>query len=59
MKQIAVNTDVNAPPMWHNQITSYSDMFKSIPEMIRWLSENPRTSKQLKTTNQPTNINLK
>ncbi|MFP3037833.1 MAG: hypothetical protein ACKESC_00670, partial [Candidatus Hodgkinia cicadicola] len=55
---IAVNIDVNAPIVAQADYVLFMDMFKAIPEMIRWLSENPRTSKQLKPT-KPTNINLK
>ncbi len=48
---IAVNNDVNAPIVSQADYVLIMDMFKAIPEMIRWLSEKPRTSKQLKVKN--------
>ncbi len=36
--------------MSQSEIMSYLDMFKAIPEMIRWLADKPKTSKQLKAT---------
>ncbi|MFP3037916.1 MAG: hypothetical protein ACKESC_01330 [Candidatus Hodgkinia cicadicola] len=51
---IAVILTLMHPPIvTQTDYVLFMDIFKSIPEMIRWLDENPRTSKQLK---QSTNI---
>ncbi|MFP2998179.1 hypothetical protein ACA081_01315 [Candidatus Hodgkinia cicadicola] len=49
---IAVNTDVNAPIVTQSDYVLIMDMFKVIPEMIRWLiswkAKNKQTIKSKK-----------
>ncbi len=56
---IAVNNDVNAPIVAQADYVLIMDMFKAIPKMIRWLSENPRTNKQLNNKQKLNNNQLK
>ncbi|MFP2998042.1 FAD-binding protein, partial [Candidatus Hodgkinia cicadicola] len=53
---ISVNTDINAPIVKQSDYILIMDMFKVIPEMIRWLIRWKAKNKQLKAKSKTTNI---